>query len=68
MDISNQKNGRMGKIMHHKSTGPQKAVAALVRIVAHMMIHSGTDKHLLCDYLQTKIWEVVQNSDIVAEF
>ena len=30
------------------------------------MIHVGTEKHLLCDYLQKKTWEVVQRSDIVA--
>ena len=68
MNISNQKNGRMGKNLHHESTVPKGKVAALARTVAHIMSNGGTEENLLYDYFQTKTWESVQNSDIVAVF
>ena len=65
MNISNKNNGRMGQTLHQKSTGSKGAVAALARRGAHIMSHSGTEDHLLCDYFQTKTWELLQSSDIV---
>ena len=66
MNIYNQNNGRMGKTMHHESTGPKGVVVALECRVAHILIHGDIEEHLLCDYLQTKTWEAVQSSDLVA--
>ena len=65
MYISNQNNGRMGQILHHKYMGPKGAVAALSRRVAQILIHSGTEENLLCDYSQTETWEAVQSSENV---
>ena len=59
MDSSNQKSWHMGKILHHESTGPKGEVAALAHTVVHILSHSGTWKHLLCDYYKTKTWEPV---------
>ena len=55
-----------GKKLHHKSMGPKGAVAALAHRVSHIMSHGGKKERLLCDYFQTKTWEVVKSSDIVA--
>ena len=68
MNISNQNNGRMGQTLHHEYAGTNGAVAVLERILAHVLSHGGTDEHLLCDYFQTKTWELAQRSDIVTAF
>ena len=66
MDISNEKNGRMGQTLNNKYIGPRGEVAVLSRRVSHIPSHRGTEDHLLYDYLQTKTWEAVHRSAIVA--
>ena len=65
MKIYNQNNGHMLQTIYHKSKGPRGALTALACRVSHIMIHGVTEDHLLCDYFQTKTWELLQSSDIV---
>ena len=48
MKISNQKNGRTGQTIHHESTGPTGAVAALARRVHHILSNGGIEANLIC--------------------
>ena len=42
LKFSNQKNGRIGKNLYHKSMGRKGAVAALACRVHHILINKGT--------------------------
>ena len=66
MNISNQNNGHIGQTLHHEFTMPKGSVADLARRLAHILSHGTIGEHLLCEYFQTKPWEAVQSSDIVA--
>ena len=66
MKISNQKNGRTGQTIHHESTGPNGAVAALARRVHHILANGGTESKLICDTCTEKNWMSVESSHIVA--
>ena len=66
MKISNQKNGRTGQTIHHESTGPNGAVAALARRVHHILANGGTESKLICDTCTDKNWMSVESSHIVA--
>ena len=65
MKISNQKNGRTGQTLHHESTGPKGAVAALARRVHHILSSGGTDSNIICDVFKDSAWTSVESSDIV---
>ena len=66
MKISNQKNGRTGQTIHHESTGPKGAVAALARQVAHILNNGGTESTLICEVYANNCWASVESSNIVA--
>ena len=66
MKISNQKNGRTGQTIHHESTGPTGAVAALARRVHHILSHGGTEANLICAVCIDQNWTSVESSHIVA--
>ena len=66
MKISNQKNGRTGQTIHHESTGPKGAVAALARRVAHILKNGGNESTLICEACTNGNWASVESSHIVA--
>ena len=66
MKISNQKNGRTGQTIHHESTGPTGAVAALARRVHHILQSGGSETNLICDVCSEKNWSSVESYHIVA--
>ena len=66
MKISNQKNGQTGQTIHHESTGPTGAVAALARRVHHILSNGGIEANLICAVCIEKKWTSVESSHIVA--
>ena len=55
LKISNQKNGRTGQTLHHETTGPKGAVAALARRIHHILNNSGDETQLvICDIFEKK--------------
>ena len=64
LKISDNKNGRMGKTLHHKSMGSNGAMEDLSRRVHHIIINKGTEYNLLCDVLCSKAWTEVTIGDI----
>jgi hypothetical protein len=67
LKITNQKNGRMGGTIHHKSNGREACpIKALAHIIAHINAHKEDDMdHLLCSYFHNDEWTTVTSSDIV---
>ena len=65
LKISNQKNGRMGQMLHHEGTGSNGAVASLARWVHHILSHKGTEDNLLCDVLHQGTWTAIHSAEIV---
>ena len=51
LKITNQKNGRMGEVIHHHKTGKVDCpVQALARRVHHIIIHGADESTMICDY------------------
>ena len=65
MKISNQKNGRTGQTLHHESTGPGGAVAAVARRVHHIISNGGNGENLICDVCINNKWHSVESQEIV---
>ena len=67
LEITNQKNGRMGNTIHHETIDILKCpVKALAHRVYHIKINKGTDNTLLCAYLDiNNEWQQIQSQDIV---
>ena len=65
LKISNQKNGRMGQTIHHESTGPSGAVAALARRIHHILHHGGKESDLICAVFQNNTWVSVTNTNVI---
>lgn len=59
MKITHQKNGHMGQVVHHETTGEKGAVAALARRVAHILQHGGSDDTPICNYFENGKWHDV---------
>jgi hypothetical protein len=65
MKITNQKNGRTGQTLHHESTGPNGAVAALARRTHHILSNTGSENQLICDVCEDEAWTSVTSTEIV---
>lgn len=66
MKITHQKNGRMGDVVHHETTGEKGAVAALARRVAHILDNGGSDDTPICNYKNEKgKWHSVTQRDML---
>ena len=69
--ISNQKNGRMGQTMHVKAIKNSRhcPVKALARRVYYILSNGGSDKTLLCDYLdkENSTWKSVEAKEIIKQ-
>ena len=66
MKITNQKNGRMGQTIYHKSTDYRGAVAALAAQVYHILSDGGNRDTLICDYMTAKgTWASITSTDLI---
>jgi hypothetical protein len=67
MKITNQKNGRTGQTttLHHESTGPNSAVAALAHRTHHILSNAGSENQLICDVCEDEVWTSVTSTEIV---
>jgi hypothetical protein len=67
LKITNQKNGTMGQVIHHKSTNnPYDCpVQAVARRVHHILSNNGTSASCICDYFTPTVgWRHVRPSDL----
>jgi hypothetical protein len=67
LKITNQKNGTMGQVIHHKSTNNPVdcPVQAVARRVHHILSHNGTSESCLCDYFTSTVgWRHVRPADL----
>lgn len=67
MKITNQKNGRMGKTIHHECTGDDTSpLKALPRHVFQILQDGGTKNSLLCDYYDntTEQWSSITSDQM----
>lgn len=66
LKITNQKNGRMGSTIHHKSNGKSACpVKALAKRVHHILSNGGASSNLLCDYSVNGNWHSLTSSNII---
>ena len=69
MKITNQKNGRMGQVVHQEATGKIDCpVRALARRVHHILSNGGKQTDLLCTFLSDAgKWDSVTPSNMIEE-
>ena len=66
LKISNKNNGHTGQTLHHDTTGPKVAVAALPRQVHHILCICSSEYSLICNVFDNKQWTTVKISEIIA--
>ena len=67
LKITNQKNGNMGQVIHHKGTNDPTdcPVQAVARRVHHILSNKGTTESCICDYYQPTVgWRHVRPAEI----
>ena len=69
LKISNQKNGRMGQVVHQEATGNRDCpVQALARRVHHLISNGAPESELICAFLtDSGKWESVTPQDMIQE-
>ena len=70
LKITNQKNGRMGDTIHHKTNGsPLCPIKALAHRIDHINQHStdpSIEDRLLCSYFENDTWGTITSTDIIS--
>ena len=67
LKITNQKNGMMGQVVHHKATGDNDScpVRAVAHRIHHILSNGGTSAMCICDYYTKKLgWQHVKPNDL----
>ena len=69
LKITDQKNGTMGQVIHHKATHRSSdcPVQAVARRVAHIVTNNGNSQSCICDYMHPSLgWQHVKPVDLRA--